>query len=48
LAHRSATCFRSAGLGTIYTSLAFLTVIVALVAWLSFEGERAGKADPAR
>jgi uncharacterized membrane-anchored protein len=31
------------GLGTIYTSLAFLTVIIALVAWLSFEGERAGK-----
>jgi uncharacterized membrane-anchored protein len=31
------------GLGTIYTSLAFLTVIIAFVAWLSFEGERAGK-----
>lgn len=31
------------GLGTIYTSLAFLTVIIALVAWLSFEGERASK-----
>jgi uncharacterized membrane-anchored protein len=28
------------GLGTIYTSLAFLTVIVALVAWLTFEGDR--------
>lgn len=27
------------GFGTIYTSLAFLTVIIALVAWLSFEGE---------
>lgn len=27
------------GLGTIYTSLAFLTVIVALVAWLSFEDD---------
>jgi uncharacterized membrane-anchored protein len=36
------------GLGTIYTSLAFLTVIVALVAWVTFEGERARKADPAR
>jgi uncharacterized membrane-anchored protein len=36
------------GLGTIYTSLAFLTVIVALVAWVSFDGERAGKADPVR
>ena len=36
------------GLGTIYTSLAFLTVIVALVAWVTFEGERASKADPAR
>lgn len=31
------------GLGTIYTSLAFLTIIIALVAWLSFEGERAEK-----
>ncbi|MBM7482656.1 putative membrane-anchored protein [Bradyrhizobium sp. USDA 3686] len=31
------------GLGTIYTSLAFLTVIIALVAWLSFEGERVSK-----
>lgn len=31
------------GLGTIYASLAFLTVIIALVAWLSFEGERAAK-----
>jgi uncharacterized membrane-anchored protein len=36
------------GLGTIYTSIAFLTVIVALVAWVSFDGERAGKADPVR
>jgi uncharacterized membrane-anchored protein len=36
------------GLGTIYTSLAFLTMIVALVAWVTFEGERASKADPAR
>jgi uncharacterized membrane-anchored protein len=36
------------GLGTIYTSLAFLTVIVALVAWVTFEGERASEADPAR
>lgn len=36
------------GLGTIYTSIAFLTVIVALVTWVTFEGDRAGKADPAR
>ncbi|HEY0330294.1 MAG TPA: hypothetical protein VGC77_14500 [Rhodopseudomonas sp.] len=28
------------GLGTIYTSLAFLTVIIALVAWISFDGDR--------
>jgi len=28
------------GLGTIFTSLAFLTVIVTLVAWLMFEGDR--------
>ena len=40
--------YGGAGLGTIYTSLAFLTVIVALVAWVSFEGERTGKADPVR
>jgi uncharacterized membrane-anchored protein len=36
------------GLGTIYTSIAFLTVIVALVTWMTFGGERASKADPAR
>jgi uncharacterized membrane-anchored protein len=36
------------GLGTIYTSIAFLTVIVALVTWVTFEGDRASKADPAR
>jgi uncharacterized membrane-anchored protein len=35
------------GLGTIHTSLAFLTVIVALVAWVTFEGDRARSADPA-
>ena len=35
------------GLGTIHTSLAFLTVIVALVAWMTFEGDRAESADPA-
>src|SRR5690242_17718897 len=29
------------GLGTVHTSLVFLTVIVALVAWVTFEGERA-------
>jgi uncharacterized membrane-anchored protein len=33
------------GFGTIYTSLAFLTVIVALVAWLSFEGDASGKPE---
>ena len=27
------------GLGTIYTSLAFLAVIIALVGWLSFESD---------
>jgi uncharacterized membrane-anchored protein len=36
------------GLGTIYTSIAFLTVIVALVTWVSFESDRTGNADPAR
>jgi uncharacterized membrane-anchored protein len=35
------------GLGTIHTSLAFLTVIVALVAWVTFEGDRTETADPA-
>jgi uncharacterized membrane-anchored protein len=36
------------GLGTIHTSLAFLTVIIALVAWVTFEGDRAEGADPAQ
>lgn len=35
------------GLGTIHTSLAFLTVIVALVAWVTFEGDRTQSVDPA-
>jgi len=33
------------GLGTVYTSLGFLTVIVALVAWVTFEGK--GQDTPA-
>ena len=40
--------YGGAGLGTIYTSLAFLTAIVALVAWVSFEGERTSSADRLR
>jgi uncharacterized membrane-anchored protein len=36
------------GLGTIHTSLVFLTVIIALVVWVTFEGDRSGKPDPAR
>jgi uncharacterized membrane-anchored protein len=36
------------GLGTINTSIAFLTVIVALVTWVTFEGDRASNANPAR
>lgn len=36
------------GLGTIQTSIAFLTVIVGLVAWVTFEGDRAHRADPAQ
>jgi uncharacterized membrane-anchored protein len=36
--------YGGAGLGTIYTSLAFLTVIVAIVAWVGFEGKRARNA----
>lgn len=36
------------GLGTVQTSLAFLTVIVGLVAWVTFEGDGARRADPAQ
>jgi uncharacterized membrane-anchored protein len=36
------------GLGTIYTSIAFLTVIIALVTWVTFEGDRASNTNPAR
>lgn len=36
------------GFGTIYTSIAFLTVIVALVTWVTFEGDRADKTNPAQ
>ncbi|MCK1483881.1 hypothetical protein IVB25_14385 [Bradyrhizobium sp. 193] len=47
LLSQSRTC-GGLGLGTIYTSIGFLTVIVALVGWASFEGERTGKSDPVR
>jgi uncharacterized membrane-anchored protein len=36
------------GFGTIGTSLAFLSVIIALVAWVSLEVARSERADPAR
>jgi uncharacterized membrane-anchored protein len=36
------------GLGTIYTSIAFLTVIIALVTWVTFEGGRVSKPNPGR
>ena len=36
------------GLGTIYTSLGFLTAIIVLVAWVTFEGKETGKPSPAR
>lgn len=36
------------GLGTIQTSIVFLTVIVGLVAWVTFEGEGARRAGPAQ
>src|SRR6516164_4772974 len=39
--------YGGAGLGTTHTSLVFLTVIVALVAWVTFEGDRSESADPA-
>jgi uncharacterized membrane-anchored protein len=35
------------GLGTVHTSLAFLSVIIALVIWVTFEGDRTAKATPA-
>jgi uncharacterized membrane-anchored protein len=34
------------GFGTIYTSLIFLTVIVSLVVWLSFEPRPASEVKP--
>jgi uncharacterized membrane-anchored protein len=36
------------GLGTVHTSIAFLIVIIALVVWVTFEGERSESADPAQ
>lgn len=36
------------GLGTIQTSIVFLTVIVGLVAWTTFEGDGTRGADPAQ
>lgn len=36
------------GLGTVQTSIAFLTVIVGLVAWVTFEGDGTRRADPAQ
>ena len=36
------------GLGTIQTSIVFLTVIVGLVAWVTFEGDGARRADQAQ
>ena len=36
------------GLGTIYTSIAFLSVIIVLVTWMTFEGERSGTPTPAK
>lgn len=35
------------GLGTVHTSLVFVTVIVALVAWVTFEGDRTERTNPA-
>jgi len=36
------------GLGTIQTSIVFLTVIIGLVAWVTFEGDGTRRADPAQ
>jgi uncharacterized membrane-anchored protein len=36
------------GLGTIYTSLGFMTVIIALVAWVTVEDDGSKTADPAQ
>ncbi|MFN4924717.1 MULTISPECIES: hypothetical protein [Bradyrhizobium] len=39
--------YGGAGFGTTHTSLVFLAVIIALVVWVTFEGDRAETADPA-
>jgi uncharacterized membrane-anchored protein len=39
--------YGGAGLGTVNTSLAFLTVIIGLVVWVTFEGDRTENAKPA-
>ena len=36
------------GLGTVYTSIGFLTVIVVLVLWLTFEGDSGSQPRPAK
>jgi uncharacterized membrane-anchored protein len=36
------------GLGTVHTSIAFLTVIIGLVIWVTFEGDQTEMTDPAR
>ncbi|WP_291694226.1 hypothetical protein [Bradyrhizobium sp.] len=38
--------YGGAGLGTTSTSLAFLAVIIVLVAWVTLEGDRSEQADP--
>jgi uncharacterized membrane-anchored protein len=40
--------YGGAGLGTVITSIVFLTIIVALVAWLTFEDDRERTTGPAR
>jgi uncharacterized membrane-anchored protein len=40
--------YGGAGLGTVITSIVFLTVIVALVAWLTFEDDRERTTGAAR
>jgi uncharacterized membrane-anchored protein len=40
--------YGGAGLGTVHTSLAFLTVIIALVTWVTFEGEHMESTDAAQ
>ncbi len=42
-----ARAYGGLGLGTVYTSIAFLTIIIALVAFVSFDARRAQTSESA-